>query len=118
MNGYGKVYEGKGEFQSIPVSKNRGGHLFLREGSLIPTLPVRQYVDPKAVTEIEWIVFPGRDASFELYLDDGETIRHRGGEYAVQTVTLRRRELNFGGIRSGKPDFLANVKHTVRIVGA
>ena len=114
----GKTYEGNGESQAIPVPKNRGGHLFLREGSLVPTLPVRQSVDPKAVTEIEWLVFPGRDASFDLYLDDGETLKHREGEYAVQTVNLRGRELEFGGIRGGRPEFLSNVKHTVRIVGA
>lgn len=114
----GEVHEGNGKVQKIPVPKNRGGHLFLREGSLVPTLPVRQYVDPKAVTGIEWLVFPGREASFDLYLDDGETLGHREGEYAVQTVTLCGRELDFGAIRGGKPGFLENVKHTVRIVGA
>ncbi len=114
----GKVYAGNGEVQSIPVPKDRGGHLFVREGALIPMLPVRQYVDPKAVTEIEWLVFPGRESSFDLYLDDGETLKHREGEYAVQTVTLHGRELESGPIRGGKPEFLAKVKHTVKIVGA
>lgn len=114
----GKVYTGDGSVQNIPVPKNRGGHLFVKEGALIPLLPVRQYVDPKAVNEIEWLVFPSeKDASFTLYLDDGESLKHREDDFALQKVTRKGRELVFGEITGGTPEFLRDVKHTVRVIG-
>ena len=61
--------------------------LFVRAGSIVPMGPVLQYVNeqPKALIEIR--VYPGRDASFTLYEDDGDSYAYERGQRA--TVLLR-----------------------------
>ena len=58
--------------------------LFVRAGSIVPMGPVLQYVNeqPKALIEIR--VYPGRDASFTLYEDDGDSYAYERGRATVQ----------------------------------
>lgn len=77
--------------------------LFVRAGSIVPLGPVVEHTGqhPDAPWEIR--VYPGADADFTIYEDDGETYRYECGERA--TTALRwddaRRTLHVGA-RQGR----------------
>ncbi|MDO9258123.1 MAG: glycoside hydrolase family 31 protein [Bacteroidales bacterium] len=54
--------------------------LFVKQGSVIPTMPVMQYIGEKKNAPVWLEVFPavaGRSATFTLYEDDGETNNYK-----------------------------------------
>lgn len=116
----GKIHQGNGEWQAIPFPANRGGHCMIREGALIPTIPVAQYVTPGKLDAIEWLIFPREDdeeRNFTLYMDDGQSLKHREGDFAYQTFTLCRDTVTPGPIQGESPAWLSHVQHTTRILG-
>jgi len=65
--------------------------LFVREGSILATQPVEQYVGQNPVSEITLDIFPSdAAASFTVYDDDGQTYNYDQGEYLRQQVTMQR----------------------------
>ena len=113
----GKIYEGTDDYVSVPVPANRGGHLLLREGALIPTMPPALFVTPGKLDSVEWLVFPSeRETSFSLYMDDGVTREYQKGLFAEQRVTQKAGKLSFGRIE-GAACFLEKARHTTRKVG-
>jgi alpha-glucosidase/alpha-D-xyloside xylohydrolase len=72
--------------------------LYVREGTILPLGPVKQYVDEKVDEPLSLTVYPGADGSITLYEDDGRTFNYRQGDWMgldvswrdrVRTVTLR-----------------------------
>jgi hypothetical protein len=55
--------------------------LYVRAGSIVPLGPVKQYVDEPVEGPMTVTIYPGANASFELYEDDGATFDHRRGEW-------------------------------------
>ena len=55
--------------------------LFIRAGTILPLGPVKQYVDEKVDQPLSISVYPGADASFLLYEDDGKSFNYRQGEW-------------------------------------
>jgi alpha-glucosidase (family GH31 glycosyl hydrolase) len=55
--------------------------LYVRSGAILPLGPVKQYVDEKADEPLAVTIYPGADASFILYEDDGESFNYRRGEW-------------------------------------
>jgi alpha-glucosidase (family GH31 glycosyl hydrolase) len=55
--------------------------LYVRAGSIVPMDPVRQYTWEKVDGPTTLWVYPGADAAFSLYEDDGTTFNFRKGEY-------------------------------------
>lgn len=55
--------------------------LFVRAGSILPLGPVKQYTDEKVDEPLSVTVYPGADASFLLYEDDGRSFNQRKGEW-------------------------------------
>ncbi|MDD4772051.1 MAG: glycoside hydrolase family 31 protein [Eubacteriales bacterium] len=91
----GERHAGGSAFDYIPP-KNRGGALFVRAGSIIVTQDrahsLRDY-RPESL----WIhVYPGRDADFTLYEDDGRTYAYEQGEVARTKISLRGGKLTVG----------------------
>ncbi|MDJ1433673.1 glycoside hydrolase family 31 protein [Halostagnicola sp. A-GB9-2] len=60
--------------------------LFVRAGSIVPMGPVVQHTgeNPDAPWEVR--VYPGRDASFDVYEDAGDGYEYEDGEYAVTSL--------------------------------
>jgi alpha-glucosidase/alpha-D-xyloside xylohydrolase len=55
--------------------------LYVRAGSILPLGPVKQFVDEKVDEPLTISIYPGADASFLLYEDDGSSFDHRRGEW-------------------------------------
>ncbi len=55
--------------------------LYVRAGSIIPMGPVKQYTAEKAPGPLTLVIYPGADATFALYEDDGLTFDYRRGEW-------------------------------------
>lgn len=77
----GKKYEG-GQFiqanapiETIPV--------FVKAGSIVPMGPYLQYATEKPADSIELRIYPGADASFNLYEDENETYQYEKGNFAT-----------------------------------
>src|SRR4051812_46951812 len=55
--------------------------LYVREGSIVPMGPVKQYTGEKVNEPLSVWIYPGADGSFLLYEDDGTSFDHRKGEW-------------------------------------
>jgi alpha-glucosidase/alpha-D-xyloside xylohydrolase len=55
--------------------------LYVRAGSILPLGPVKQYVDEESDEPLAVSIYPGADASFLLYEDDGKSFKYRKGEW-------------------------------------
>jgi alpha-glucosidase (family GH31 glycosyl hydrolase) len=53
----------------------------MREGSILPLGPVKQFTGEKVDEPISVSIYPGADASFLLYEDDGTSFDYRKGEW-------------------------------------
>lgn len=72
--------------------------LYIRAGSILPLGPVKQFTAEKVEQPLGLSVYPGADASFLLYEDDGISFNYRKGEWmgirmdwreSNRTLTLR-----------------------------
>jgi alpha-glucosidase (family GH31 glycosyl hydrolase) len=55
--------------------------LYVREGSILPLGPVKQYTSEKVDQPCSLSIYPGADSSFLLYEDDGSSFNYRKGEW-------------------------------------
>jgi alpha-glucosidase (family GH31 glycosyl hydrolase) len=69
--------------------------LYVRAGSIVPLGPVKQYTAEKVEQPCVISIYPGADASFLLYEDDGSSFNYRKGEWMGVRMTWedRRRTL-------------------------
>ena len=56
--------------------------LFVREGSILPYGDAMEWTDEKPAEHITFLVYAGKDASFNFYEDDGLTYDYEKGEYS------------------------------------
>jgi len=101
--------------------------IFVKKGSIIPTMPVMQYIHEKASYPISFEIFPAglnREASFTLYEDDGESRDYERNIYSrlkISTITAKdgltikinnREEKNYKP--SGEKNFILKIHATVK----
>jgi alpha-glucosidase/alpha-D-xyloside xylohydrolase len=55
--------------------------LYVRAGSILPLGPVKQFVDQETDEPLTVAIYPGADASFLLYEDDGKSFNYRKGDW-------------------------------------
>ena len=60
--------------------------MFVRAGSILPLGPEMQYVGEKAWDNLELRVYPGADATFTLYEDEGDNYNYEQGKHATITM--------------------------------
>ena len=60
--------------------------LFVREGTILPLGPVKQYVNEKVEDPLTITVYPGADSEFLLYEDDGVSFNYRKSEWMGQEL--------------------------------
>ena len=74
----------------LPVkpSVEWGGALYVKGGAIIPTWPVRQYLEKGWNEDVVFEVWPSASGQAELYEDDGTSLGYRTGEYALTPLSL------------------------------
>ena len=122
----GEKFEGgqyvptKVDIETIPV--------YAKGGSIVPTGPNRQHVAQKVDGPMVIKVYPGADAEFTIYEDEGTNYDYESGKYALialewneddSTLTIGKRQGAFEGMDSEKDfviDLLGN-QQTIRYSG-
>lgn len=93
------VIDAAADVSTIPV--------FVRAGSIVPFAPDQQYTQQLKNPVITLRVYPGADADFELYEDDGETYKYEKGASStvpihwneqLQTLTIGKRKGSYEGM--------------------
>ena len=87
----GKVYLG-GRTITLPVDNTNWSDipLFIRQGAIIPTQPVEDYVGQHRVPTVQVEVFPDSTRTdFDYYDDDGKTYAYEHGEYFLQRLSAQ-----------------------------
>ena len=81
----GKHYVGG---QMVETAVNRTNiPVYVKGGSILPIGPDKQYAADKADAPIELHIYPGADATFTLYEDDGQTNDYEQGKCSRITFT-------------------------------
>lgn len=92
--------------------------MFVKAGSILPLAPITQYANMRAWDNLELRVYPGTDAKFTLYEDEGDNYNYEKGAYTTiallwnektHTLTIGERMGSFKGM-------LQNRKFTLRLV--
>jgi alpha-D-xyloside xylohydrolase len=94
--------------ESIDVDVDLGKiPLFVKAGSIIPFGPEQQYSSEKPDAPWEIRIYPGADASFTVYEDEGDNYNYEKGNYSVydlfwndaaQTLTIGNKKGKFNGM--------------------
>ena len=81
----GNSYEG-GQYinTDAPIEKIP---LFVRKGSILPLGPVAQYTSEKLDAPWEIRIYPGADASFTIYEDEGDNYNYEQLKYSKFTIS-------------------------------
>lgn len=93
--------------------------MFVRAGSIIPMAPVMMYAEESKWDNLDIVVYPGADAEFVLYEDEGDNYNYEKGAYSTITFKWndKSQKLTVGEVKGEFPGMLKNRKFNVRIVG-
>ena len=94
--------------------------MFVKAGSILPLAPVMQYAQEKKWDDLEVVVYPGADAEFTLYEDEGDNYNYEKGMYSTITMkwSERTRTLTIGDVKGEFPGMLKHRVFNVRLAGA
>ena len=77
----GKKYRGGRDVKAdAPIDRIP---LFVRQGSIVPMGPVVQHTGELSGKELTIVVYPGRDAIFTLYEDEGDNYGYEQGRFST-----------------------------------
>ena len=89
---------------SAPLSHSP---LYIKAGSILPLGPAVQYANENKFEDLDIVVYPGADATFTLYEDEGDNYNYEQGSYTTiplswndrsKTLTIGRRTGSFPGM--------------------
>ena len=86
----GKHYEG-GQTVETEVSLSNIP-VFVKGGSILPLGPVKQYAMQECDEPMEIRVYPGADATYTLYLDEGDNYNCEQGAYALVRMSYTEKD--------------------------
>lgn len=81
--------------------------LFVKAGTILPMGEVRQHVAEKREAPVTFTVYPGADASFRLYEDEGDNYNYESGAFSIidfrwdddkRRITIDKRQGSFEGM--------------------
>ncbi len=109
----GKRYAG-GQSVMLETQLSRAP-MFVRAGSIVPLGPVMQHVGEKPWDNLELRIYPGADASFTLYEDEGDNYNYERGVFSTIPITWndRTRTLTIADRQGSYPGMLQSRQFTV-----
>lgn len=92
--------------------------LYVRAGSIVPMGPEEQYSHEYPNRPVELRIYPGKDANFSLYEDDGTTYDYERKQYAWIGIHWndKARILTFDARRDGFPGMPKTLKFALVLV--
>lgn len=121
-NGWIDFWSGEKRNGGIPVDVHtdiKTLPLFVKAGSIIPMGPLRQFTSQQSDEPLEIRIYPGGDASFTLYEDEGNNYHYEEGLFSIielkwdeetATFTVGERKGSFPGMEKIKPFRVVLVK--------
>ena len=109
----GKHYEG-GQYVTTPVSISQIP-VFVKAGSILPIGQDSQYTTEHNGATLELRIYPGADATFTLYEDDGESTDYEQGKYNETTLTWNEQTQQLDFVRQATSYDKTSSFHTVII---
>ena len=93
--------------------------MFVKAGTILPLAPVMQYAQQSQWDNLDIIVYPGSNAVFTLYEDEGDNYNYERGVYSTITMKWNDSQRTFTvEARQGQfPGMLQNRKFNIRIAG-
>ena len=93
--------------------------MFIRAGSILPLGEEMQYVDEKPWDNLEIRVYPGADASFVIYEDEGDNYNYERGLYSEITFSWdeSKRTLTISPCKGRFPGMLQQRRFTILLPG-
>ena len=93
--------------------------MFVKAGTILPLAPVMQYAQQSQWDNLDIIVYPGSNAVFTLYEDEGDNYNYERGVYSTIKMTWNDSQRTFTvEARQGQfPGMLQNRKFNIRIAG-
>ncbi len=84
-----KVYEG-GQWILVDAPIDRIP-LFIKEGGIIPMREKQEYTSQHGydVNFLRLKIFPGTESDYQLYQDDGNTLKYQDGDYLVTDISVK-----------------------------
>lgn len=94
--------------------------LFVRSGSIIPTTEVAEYTAAQIGKPVTINVYPGNDAVFTLYEDEGDNYNFEQGKFSTIQFTWNdsKKTLTIGERKGDFEGMLQSRKFIVRVVGS
>ena len=94
--------------------------VFISAGSILPLGPTEQYISQKPASSLELRVYPGADATFDLYEDEGTNYNYEHGVSSL--IKLRwdnaRHELTIGKREGSFFGMLTNREFRIQLIGS
>jgi alpha-D-xyloside xylohydrolase len=127
--------KGQGWYDLYTGKYNQGGQkitaeapyermpVYVKEGSIVPFGPELQYTSEKPADTITLYVYTGKDASFQLYEDQGTTYDYEKGQYATipfqynestRTLTIGDRKGSYPGMLTTRTFRVVQIAPTAR----
>ncbi|SCY16735.1 DUF5110 domain-containing protein [Butyrivibrio sp. INlla14] len=91
----------------IPDAQKDSIPVFVRAGSVIPVKRPMQCSDQMKNENTEALIYPGCDASFNLYEDLGDGYGYESGEFSMTKLSWKENERAFSVETSGDARFRA-----------
>lgn len=105
----GKAYEG-GQYVDIPASIEKIP-VFVKAGTILPLGMKKQYASENLSAPLEIHIYPGEDASFILYEDEGDNYNYEKGAYSnirfnwndrKRVLTIEERQGEYPGMQANR----------------
>ncbi len=93
--------------------------LFVAAGSILPLGPTKQYVSQKPDNPIELRIYPGKDATFTLYEDEGTNYNYEKGQFSTIPLKWHDRsgQLEIGNRAGSFPSMLTKRTFSIHLAG-
>ncbi len=101
---------------SAPLSHSP---LYIKAGSILPLGPDVQYANENKFDNLDLVVYPGADATFTLYEDEGDNYNYEKGQYSTIQLTWndRSKTLTIGKRNGSFPGMLQSRTFHVKVIG-
>ena len=102
----GQTIEYECALDKIPV--------FVRAGALIPVMKPLGCTEDMKGRDIEVLVYPGKDATFRLYEDEGDGYGYEKGEYCITELSWNEKEGSFTHSITGDTNYhKSSIRHSI-----